>query len=429
MLAEGEVNLSMQSATAQPNASPLIRGLFVASAMLAIVSWYTTFQGMSLYLSNWFALLASAGIQSALLFVAWLIGFSRVRRTQLIVVYGLTAMVSVAFSYVSLYRWFSERERPAVVRRQLYDRLSETAGRADGTLASAAAEARKHVLALEEMTEAEKAHGFISRAPDSDPYLNKVREAVAREGQGVGGVYREGSGTGVRYTAFERHARLARESQQSIDAARASIAAWRTGTRPEEPAEKQLRTFHAAFDAVPWNEVNDTLHSGRQERPEVPPLAEFVDQTSGGQEELLLAFTELVAAPTPRHVFSFVLAAFIDLIIFLLAYAAGPHLSGSTEKRMTAAAASLESLDGQVFTRDLLRKVTAAPGGMARVDLRDLSAGEQQFLLLLTARGQAAQIDEAGGTYWLLDGETHAALLESLADRGMPLRASRAATA
>jgi hypothetical protein len=402
--------------------------------MLAIVSWYTTFEGMSLYLSRWFALLASLGVQSALLFVAWLIGFSRTRRTQLIVVYGITAMVSVAFSYVSLYRWFSERERPALVRRQLYDKLSESAAKADSTLAGASAEARKHTLALEEMTQAEKLHGHISRAADSDPYLNRVREAVAREAvareaQGVGGAYQEGSGTGVRYTAFERYARLARESQQSIDASRAAIATWRTATKPDEPAEKQLRSFHAAFDSVPWNEVNDALHTGRQEKPEVPALAEFVDQTSGGQEDLLLAFTELLAAPTPRHAFSFLLAAFIDIIIFLLAYASGPHLAGSPEQRITAAAASLESLDSQVFLRDLLRKVNAAPGALARIDRRELSSGEQQLLLLLAARGQATQMDDPSGTYWLLDAATHSTLLESLAERGLPLRASRAAAA
>jgi hypothetical protein len=96
---------------------------------------------------------------------------------------------------------------------------------------------------------------------------------------------------------------------------------------------------------------------------------------------------------------------------------------------MTAAAASLESLDGQVFLRDLLRKVSAAPGALARINRTDLSSGEQQFLLMLSARGQASQVDDPSGTYWLLDAATHESLLESLADRGLPLRASRAATA
>ena len=45
---------------------PLVTSLFVASALLSVVSWYTTQQGMALYLSPWFSILASLGIQSAL---------------------------------------------------------------------------------------------------------------------------------------------------------------------------------------------------------------------------------------------------------------------------------------------------------------------------------------------------------------------------
>lgn len=404
---------------------PLVRGLFLASIMLSIVSWYTTFEGMSLYLSRWFALLASLGVQISLVLVAWLLGVSRSRRAQLIAVYGITAAVSVAFSYVSLYRWFSERERPAVVRRQVYDQLAEAAAKTDESLAAASAEARKHTLALEEMTAAEKQHGYISKAADSDPYLHKAREAVAREA----GTYREGTGAGIRYTAFERYAKLARESQQSIEQSRAALAGWRSNAKPAEAADKQLRDFHAVYDTIPWSEVNDALHGARAARPEVPSLAANVDQTSGGQEDLLLAFTELIADPTPRHAFSFILAAFLDVIIFLVAYAAGPHMHGATEERATRAAAAIESLDGQVFTRDLLRKVRPAPGGLGRVDAAEVTPGEAQLLIVLAARGQATQVDDPSGTYWLLSPETHEALVDSLSVRGVPLRASKAATA
>ncbi len=49
---------------------PLVASLFVSSALLSIVSWYTTQQGMALYLSPWFSFLASLGVQSALVLVA-----------------------------------------------------------------------------------------------------------------------------------------------------------------------------------------------------------------------------------------------------------------------------------------------------------------------------------------------------------------------
>jgi hypothetical protein len=99
---------------------PMVKALFVTTCLLSIVSWYTTEQGMALYLSVWFAVIASLGVQGALVSVAWLIGLTKSRRALLGVVYAITATVSIAFSYVSLYTWFSARERPAAVERKLY---------------------------------------------------------------------------------------------------------------------------------------------------------------------------------------------------------------------------------------------------------------------------------------------------------------------
>ena len=392
----------------------MIRGLFVVSVLLSVVSWYTTFEGMALYLSRWFALLASLGVQGALLFTAWLLGSYRARRTQILVVYSITALVSVAFSYVSLYTWFAQRERPALVQRQLFDRLSSIAQQADETLTAASGEARKHVIALEEMTEAEKRVGYLAKAVDADPYLAKVREAVAQEAQG-----REGSGEGARYSAFARYARLAQQTQAQIDGARQGLAQWRIRARPTDASTEQLRGFHAAYDGIPWAEVTTTLHNGTIARPLVPSLTEFVDQTGSGQEDLMLAFTELFSAPTGRHVFSLALAAFIDVIIILIALVS----SGAPESQWASGAAALDSLDAQVFARDLLRKVQVAPGGLARVPDNGLSPGETQLLLLLCNRGLATHGD--GGFF--LDPAYHALLVEGLAVRGVPLRASRAA--
>src|SRR5436853_6854730 len=82
---------------------PIVAGLFISSCLLSIVSWYTTQQGMALYLSGWFSLLASLGVQSALVLVAWLIGFTNTNRVLLIAVYAITAAASVALSYVGQY--------------------------------------------------------------------------------------------------------------------------------------------------------------------------------------------------------------------------------------------------------------------------------------------------------------------------------------
>jgi len=402
----------------------MVVAIFFSTCLLSIVSWYTTYQGMALYLSSWFAFLASLGVQSALVLVAWLIGFTKRRHGLLVAVYAITALVSIAFSYVSLYTWFSAKERPAIVQRQLYDTISESAGKTDQLLSSAIAEGKKHVLALEEMTAAEKTHGFISRAQDADPYLGKIRDAVAAEGKSLGAGYAEGSGTGVRYTAFERYGKLAKSSLDQMLSAQAALAAFRANLKPLDASDQQIRNYRSVYDSIPWSELEQQAHVARFERPAVPNLAEHLDRTASGQEDLLLGFTELVTAPTGRHIFALLLAAFIDVIVFLLAYASGPYLQGGREQRWSRAAAVVDGADSQVFVRTLLRKLEPSVAGMPRVDVASLTPGELQLCLLLAAKGAATLVEEEDKRFYLLDENIHEHLVESLSVPGMPLRAT-----
>jgi hypothetical protein len=405
----------------------MVKSLFVASCLLSIVSWYTTQQGMALYLSTWFSLLASLGIQTALVFVAWLIGFTKSKRGLLVGVYAITAVVSIAFSYVSLFTWFSARERPMQVERKLYDKLNETADAASQILSSAIAEGRKHVTALDEMTAAEKSNGYISRAEDADPYLRKVREAVAREAHTYSSAYPEGSGEGLRYTAFERYATLARESLQHMEDSQRRLADFRAKLKPLDSTDQQLREFREAYDAIAWNDVEEALHTDRLERPGAPNYADYVDRTASEQEDLVVAFQELFTAPTLRHGFSLALAAFIDIVVFLLAYASGPYFFGSAEQRWFAAGAALDARDEQVFVRDFLRKLRAEPRGMIRVKADDLTPGELQVCSLLASKGMAAAAEQDGRVVYLLGPEIHEQLLDVLATPSVHLRASAGA--
>jgi len=416
--------MSAASASAVSVSRPMVKALFVASCLLSIVSWYTTQQGMALYLAPWFALLASLGVQSALVLVAWLIGLTKTSRTLLIAVYGITALVSVSFSYACLYTWFSAKERPAAIERRLYDSLNTVAGQSEELLAGAISEGQKHVLALEEMTAAEKAHGFISRAQDADPYLARIREAVAREAQTYSAGYPEGTGQGLRYTAFDRYSKMARQSLERIQASQRSLSEFRGNLKPLDPTENQLRSYREVFDKIPWQEVKETLHAEKFAIPAVPVYTDFVDRSASGQEDLLIAFQELVSAPGSRHLFAFALAAFIDLIVFLLAYSSGPYFFGAPEERWISAGAVIDSSDDQVFTRNFLRKLIPSSQGMARVDASGLSPGEQQLCLILETKGHVAQMHEDGKLYYLVDRMIHEQMVDSLANPGLALRAS-----
>jgi hypothetical protein len=217
---------------------------------------------------------------------------------------------------------------------------------------------------------------------------------------------------------------MARQTVGRLQQSQEALAEFRRNLKPLDTTENQLRSFRQVYDTIPWDEVRETLHRGKFEAPAVPAYSNFVDRSATAQEDLVIAFSELLTAPTNRHFFAFALAAFIDIIVFLLAYASGPFFFGAPEDRWFAAGATLDSADNQVFLRDLLRKLAPGPQGMARVDSDSLSPGEQQLCLLLTARGLAAPIQEGTKLHYLLDQSVHQQMFESLADRGLSLRAT-----
>ena len=180
---------------------------------------------------------------------------------------------------------------------------------------------------------------------------------------------------------------------------------------------------------MPWHDVTEALHGAKVDLPQVPAYTDFVDHSVSGQEDLLIAFRELFASPSALHVFSFALAAFIDIIVFLLAFASGPHFFGSREERWLASAAALDGMDEQVFVSSFLRKMSPTVRGLARVEADKLTGGEQQLCLVLVSKNLALVQEEDGKRFYLLDQSIHELLLEQLATRGLPMRASAAAGA
>jgi len=227
------------------------------------------------------------------------------------------------------------------------------------------------------------------------------------------GTYRGGVGEGLSYLAFVRYAKLAQQSVDRMTEAERSMAAYRSLASPFEDTFKQLRDIRQVYDTVPWNDVEQTLHSPQTQKPELPKYADFIDKTVSGQEDLLVAFKDLFTKPTGRDFFAFFLAVFIDVIVSLLAYAAGPVLFGQSEQRWFAAGAALDALESQIFVRDFLRKLAPDPRGVARVEISVLSSGEQQVCLLLAAKELAHPMEEDGRRFYLLSPEVHEQLLES----------------
>ncbi len=86
-------------------------------------------------------------------------------------------------------------------------------------------------------------------------------------------------------------------------------------------------------------------------------------------------------------------------------------------------------MDEQIFVSSFLRKLSPTARGLAQVDAAKLTGGEQQLCMVLVSKNLALVQEEDGKRFYLLDQSIHELLLEQLATRGLPLRASATAGA
>jgi len=177
---------------------PLVAGLFIASCLLSVVSWYTRSRawhftcppGSRCWHLSAYRCAGFGGLADRVYANSTHVTHRRLRDDG--------GGVDCVFPTSACSHGSPRKSGPVAIERRLYDRLNQEASNIQEVLNSAGAEGQKHVLALRELTEAEKTHGHISQAEDADPYLAKVREAVAREAQTYASSYKEGSGEGVR---------------------------------------------------------------------------------------------------------------------------------------------------------------------------------------------------------------------------------------
>ena len=179
----------------------------------------------------------------------------------------------------------------------LYDELDAAAGRSQELLTAAIAEGQKHVLALEEMTAAEKAHGYISRAAGPGPVPRARPRGGGARGRELRRRLPRGPGPGPALHGL----RPARRARPADGRAPPGVAAGARGV-PRGPQAARLdrgsscAAFRQVFDGVPWSDVRETLHA-EVEVPAVPAYSDFVDRAASGQEDLVIAFTELFTGP------------------------------------------------------------------------------------------------------------------------------------
>ncbi len=240
--------------------------------------------------------------------------------------------------------------------------------------------------------------------------------------------YKEGAGEGVRYSAFDRYTKLAAAVARADAALANGIGRFCRKQQPLEFDAATTGSLPAGLCERPLERCGTDPALGTTSRSRRCPLySDFVDRTVSGQEDLLVAFQELFTAPTPRHVFALMLAAFIDLVVFLLAFATGPYFFGAAGtslglRRSRAGRTGPSNLHARFSSQTGSRSARNGARGSVRAGARRTAT-----LSALAAKKLAVVVEEDGRQYYMLDQSIHEHLLESLASQQFPLRAASVA--
>lgn len=311
------------------------RLLLGASLVAAFVSLLTTGLGLSRYITLPLAWALAIAVQVGLFGLAWLIGIGHsVHRAWITVLYCVTMLFSVTFSYVTLQSELTERTKPAESRQRLFDLTRAGQAELSQQVEGAIKSSQELALRLESWVEMERRDGWATRTCEVDDHCylaavcTRIKRRIERWQQETGQTYREGPGEKLIFGTLATELETVRQLDRRLRSFRSEIAEVDVLAAEIDNRERLTR-----FDRLLARAPLDDLAAVRCEEavlPEVPSYLDHARDQAQHDEQPIYAWTDLIQAldgegPRTRGdfptLFALALALFIDL--FVLAVALG----------------------------------------------------------------------------------------------------------
>ncbi len=322
------------------------RLLLVASSMAALVSLLTTGNGLARYVSLPLAWTLALAVQIGLFGLAWLVGTGlRRERLGISLLYAVTMLFSVTFSYVTLQSELSEKIRPAESRRHLLDLTRTAVGEARAVASDGLRQAESLQLRLQSWLRMERQSGWATRVCEAEEhcYLGEVCgrirgkiEAWERKSRQA---YREGPGEQLIYGSLAVEAEALRALTGRLASHGEALGRAEGVFEPAIDNRERLRRLDLLLTGAPRSDLESML-CRELALPVAPAYADHARDVADSGEQPVYAWMDLMAIlhsgealgkedyPT---VFAFFLALFIDLFVLAVALGASYGLQRGEE--------------------------------------------------------------------------------------------------
>ncbi len=308
--------------------------IYLGTFLLSILSFFTTYNGMSVLLDKQLAFIGSLGLQVVLLGIAWSLMRMRDNKLTYVSAFGIAAAFSIFFSFVSFDTALQETTRAHKIRGQFSQDLRSVLADYAQTAKEASMKGRYQVSRLEKLLELERANGWATIVDEGsrDDYIQSIidgaRATVLSWEKSQGENYRQGKGAGIITNYFETNMAQLDENLVIIDNYIESVDSLALALNGGRTIEDQVEIANHAWVGFPVNEV-EVLTASSIAIPMPPNQANYIEKSINRQQAFMLVLNDLLEMNN-LAMFALLLAIAIDLIIIIMAFA-GSLIVGDVE--------------------------------------------------------------------------------------------------
>lgn len=315
----------------RPTAAMVYTGTF----LLSVLSFFTTYYGLTIILPSSLALIGSLGLQSAMLGIAWNLMKVKSNRTPYLVVFSLAAAFSIFFSYANFNSGLKAHTRAEQAR-------GAYAEAARPVLSSYASEAKKalargeyQVQRLGQLFEIEQTKGWATMIDEgsNDPVVQNVIDGARRTVDSwrayQGTDYRQGAGAGIIANYISTWKRTAERNVEFVSGYARHVDSLAMSLSPADPVAEQARIVTDAMVAFPRASVS-MIQGGVEPLLMDPPVPALYPETPVSRQHALMLVLGDLLEMDHLTMFSLLFAFVIDFIVIIMALA-GSLMSDSVD--------------------------------------------------------------------------------------------------
>ncbi len=299
--------------------------IYLGTLLLSILSFITTFRGLSIVLSTPLALLGSFGLQAAMLGIAWNLMRVKVNRLKYVMVFLVAAAFSIFFSFASFDSNLKSDVRAATARSDYSEAIRPMLTDYSSAAKKASVAGRYQVERIGKLLELERDHGWAIVADEGSgdsvvqSIIDGARRAAVSWEETQGKKYRHGRGEGIIANYLETRLAQTEDLVGRIDGYVREVDSLMLLLSSDVPVEKQYALANRAWVSFPANEIAMVANDKPLLR-QPPSIAGFIETPENRKQAFKLVLTDFIEMDG-LALFSLLLAIAIDFIVIILAFA------------------------------------------------------------------------------------------------------------